>query len=317
MRSVKYCHVHNCRCGFISYVPLTIPLGVAGIDICTAHQSTEPDLFIDLSQYANPEFGSSPNDITVVGNTLYVTDFQGGYVWRIVLSDEQHEIIEIFLSYDPAVERPNGIENINNFLLISLMDSDTLRRVDATTKEESSVIISPATVYASGDGLRFDSTKEVLYVARHNADSVLALVSCDTWHSAQVATDFLASCLLAISSPGVTTLAMSGSDLWVFCSDDFGAGPYAFNRISQSSSKVFSGAHACLNQGSTDPVVVKSDSDDCRDDVVSDSFFWVSLVLGVALLLVIALHCWRIYLLHQKEERKDCLSLDDNLLLKA
>jgi hypothetical protein len=265
---------------------------VALINICVAVQATEPSLFVDLSPYANPELGSSPNDITVIGDVLYVTDFQGGYVWKIALTYTFDYDVSIFLTFNPVMEKPNGIENIDDTLLISLMGSDMLLRVNIDSKQQTDVVVFPSSAYVGGDGLRFDTAKEVLYVARHDDDSVIALVSCDGWATAYVATDFLANCLRHVGAPGVTTLARAGGDLWVFCSDDFGEGPYAFNRISDSSSLVYSGTHPCSGQQNSDDSNSADSEDDDGAGYATNPFFWVSVGAIAALLVSVVLGFW-------------------------
>lgn len=52
--------------------------GVARINLCNSVSASEPDVFVNLSAFGNPHVEvSSPNDIAVVGDVLYVTDFTG------------------------------------------------------------------------------------------------------------------------------------------------------------------------------------------------------------------------------------------------
>jgi hypothetical protein len=153
--------------------------------------------------------------------------------------------------FDPAESRPNGIEAVGAILLVSLWASDVLWRLDLSSGAQQAVYVSPASVFKTGDGLRFDATGHMLYVARHNDNSVIAMISCDNWNSSVVATDFFANCKVPTGgSPVVTTLAIANRNLWLFCSDNYGPGPYGFNRISNISGQVNSGANICANSNS-------------------------------------------------------------------
>ena len=257
--------------------------GIASINICTADNDAEPQAFIDLSDYSNPDYGSSPNDMAIVGKDLYVTDFQGGYIWKIASANSANYKVSIYIEVDPEESRPNGIEIVDNILLISLFDSNILLRVDLDNGVQSSVSVSPTDVFAAGDGLRFSSDKDILYVARHNNNSVVALISCDDWRSAVVANDFFADCTTPTGSPVVTTLALANGDLWLFCSDNYGPGPYGFNRISNISGKVNTGKNVCSSKDDTASEVDTSSGgdDDDSEAYLLNPFLWSTIALSI------------------------------------
>ena len=251
-------------------------VGVAMIDLCLAYQATEPDLFIDLTSYMNPEYGSSPCDITVVDETLYVTDVQGGYIWEIAVGSDLNNIaVEIFLAFDPAIERPNSIETKDGILLINFLNSNLLKRYDIYSKAEMSVILLPNQSYSNVHYVRFDNSKDVLYAGRNTNGSVLALISCDEWYSAQVVTNFLTTC----AHP--TSLTMTNADLYILCFESTWSGYSTLSRIKDTSSKVFSGETACRESDGT-----YSDSNG-GSNVKENPFFWVSLALSILMLFTV------------------------------
>lgn len=264
------------------------------LDLCTSFEEAEVALFVDLTDYANTADGSysSPNDLTFCGGSLYVTDLSGGYIWQIdidSIAENQQPTVSIIAQFGRE-GGPNGIECLtDSFLLVSLSTDNRLIRLSIAQPSPSpsspdsvqEVHITPVGLLRKGDGIKLDSSSEVLYVALHSEDTVLALVSCDNWTTAYVATSFLANCLSTTSSKDVTTLVFAGEDLWVLCSDGFGSGPYGLNRaINVSKTQVYSGNSACVDEISDDHI--SSDSDR-EDDKVSRVFLWSTVGLGSAL----------------------------------
>jgi hypothetical protein len=266
--------------------------GVMMIDLCTSHNETEPSAFIDLSALANPSTGSSANDFVFYGpsnDLMFVTDYLGGYLWEVSgRTQGSNAKTSIYTTFDPSFG-PNGIETIDHYLLLSLAKVSKLIRIDVTTGGQREVALSPPTVLLNGDGMKFDQGKQVLYVARHSYNSVVALVSCNEWLNATIAVDFDANCMEGTDSGEVTTIALtptsSGTNLWVFCSDAFGPGPYTFNRIVNVSSNVYSGSLACGGSLDTDTDTGGRSSNE-DNSFVSRTVFWSVIVVCIFLLVV-------------------------------
>lgn len=200
-------------------------------------------------------------------------------MWELVNPlpyDRDNVVVNIMIKFEPTIHLPNGIESVNNLLLVSvLFNGDFILRLDLETGEQQEVHISPSDVYSSGDGLKFDRNKEVLYIARHNEDSIVALVSCDNWNSSVIATEFSTHCLASTGSEMVTTLALENSNIWVFCADNFGQGPYGLHRVLNASSLVYSGSMACPDQTVITP---GGTDDDLESNYIYDPFFWSFIV---------------------------------------
>jgi hypothetical protein len=291
------------------------------VDICSAHLESEVTRFVNLTDLSAPAPApSSPNDLAFCAGYLYVTDLTGGYVWQIDGTEtDLQPAVNIFAQFG-AEARPNGIECLENSqLLISLSGTNRLVRLPAAPQEQpvsvQDVQITPVGLLRKGDGIKLDPSQELLYVALHSENTVLALASCDNWETAFVATSFLANCLSSTSSREVTTLVLAGADLWVLCSDGFGAGPYGLSRgVNISQGQVYTGQSAC----GFDEISSDDDGANSRDNDNNDKgnawrvSMWITVVLGSFSCLAIV--SWYLVKVIRDSKEKESNRLNEHIL---
>lgn len=126
---------------------------------------------------------------------------------------------------------PNGIEvTSGNDLLIAITPSRLVKAIlpgsDSGNPVGLMYIVGtvPAVAIQGADGIKFDATKNALYVAGYGTSgSIQAFVTKDNWATALLRTVYDANC----ENDGVTSLALArDADIAAFCSNAFGAAPY-------------------------------------------------------------------------------------------
>lgn len=144
-----------------------------------------------------------------------------------------------------AYDGPNGIATKDNYLIIARSGIVAFGSIPALVKvpidlpSDASVLdMSPAntdteSVLDGADGLVFDASNEILYLTT-SVGRIIAIRSTFAaaveWSSGQVVSSFYANC--QFNDPSTSTIVPSTGDLIVICTEQFGAGPYAVNRLS-------------------------------------------------------------------------------------
>lgn len=154
-----------------------VQMGVATIDLCNDTLA----YFTNLTSLATTG-GSMGNDLTKVGDVLYVTDFLGDQLLAVSGQNTASPVVSKVIDFVGA----NGIEHIGDVLIIASFSGCSLYRYDTTTGAGASITLTPS-VPVCGDGVYFDSSRTTLYVTNGGGSyagqvrqsSCACVISCD------------------------------------------------------------------------------------------------------------------------------------------
>jgi len=192
-----------------------VQMGIATINLC----EDRLEFFTNLTRFAR---GSMANDMTRVGDTIYVTDFLGSQVLKVIGQNTPTPVVEKLMDFSGA----NGIEHADdNTLLISSAFGGYLAKYDIATRAVSQVRMT-AGPNVVGDGIVFDSSRTTLLVTNGGGSyggQVSVLKSSDNWATATLAENVPSGC--DSMGPQTATVIARGK-IYTYCAAGFGMGPY-------------------------------------------------------------------------------------------
>lgn len=258
------CMAFVCMGGFPANPSAVVNTGLYYVNVCTRNVSSYVSLPAIESGF------STANDVVVVGNVAYVTDWFGSQLWSVdfvdgVLSNPQTLLNSSSCAQnDPSfcLYLPDGIVAITNtsvpYLVIGLLQVGMAKYVPST--KQFLKVGDPMGLLGQMDGMVLSNNGQVVYGARNgmeftNYQSVMAVVSCDDWQNATVVYNFQLSWMdQSATVPRLITNADGSQDLVALMNDNFGSGPYSFTRIQDVNAKVAGSNYAniCPDSLATD-----------------------------------------------------------------
>eukprot|EP01031_Cornospumella_fuschlensis_P036973 gene36973-44853_t len=221
-----------------AFTQVSLQTGLYLIDLCT--DSVVSFIYLPPSTTASISFA---NDVTVLDDVAYVSDFSGNQVWAVTISNLQlSNGRTVLTSANCAVNdatfcliNPDGMETVNGYIIITIFNSGLAKYVPSTG--EFYKVNDPTGVLYGLDGITFSSNGLILYGARNSFtesfESVVAMTSCNDWENVTLLYTFQLDCSDGTNSPANQLITNSDGtqDLVILCNDQFGSGPYSIQRV--------------------------------------------------------------------------------------
>lgn len=201
-----HCYAYVCMGGYPPNPNNNPETGLYLVDLCEDKVAS----FVSLPPAVD---GSFANDVTVLGDVAFVTDFLGDQVWAVTVTDTVLSNPRVVLTgascarYDPSfcVDAPDGIVSISTggsrfpnfrpFLIISMLNTGLMKFVPSTGEL---LRVNDATGVLFGfDGMVLSHDQTILYGTRNGDEvyeTVFAMTSCDNWANASLVYSFQLNC---------------------------------------------------------------------------------------------------------------------------